>query len=565
MKMKHLLALLAYAFCPCPASFGYTVFSDDFAGAAANTNYWHIPTWLSDGDGTFLGQTQLRCVPAALPAVGNSNMSITAQSHNPTGNSIYGTDLISNAPFHVGGGLTITVKLKVDAVKKGTVFAFFLYAPPANAASTAHDEIDFEFVGNQPNHFNTNLYGNEPLGVGNPQFIPYNAGSSITDYHTYEIRWLPNQVSWSVDGIPVRTVTNESPIPQGPMYIHFNAWVPDATWPDAYSPDISSVESQAENQIWSMSVGSVSVQSDEAQRLTTLEIDPTTAMLGVGAKQSFEASAIDQNNNSIVTPMKLTWNSDHPAIAKIDASGTMTALKAGTTNITASVGAVKSAPAAITVSPVSVTINRIPKPGATGSAVGVVKGLGAAEYKTHNIAVYINVYGGWWTKPTFDSPLTPIGGKGAWSAYITTGGLDSEATEVRAYLVPASFTVPVCAGGNLPDALSAFPYASMLRTAGTPATSVSPVLKSMQMTPHHLSFVAGGTPQQIIGGPLDHKGNPVSAGIAWFSSNPKVAVVDSTGRVTPMAPGKATIRANVIVNPKIKNTVTVTVAVAKSS
>jgi len=62
------------------------------------------------------------------------------------------------------------------------------------------------------------------------------------------------------------------------------------------------------------------------------------------------------------------------------------------------------------------------------------------------VAVYINVSGGWWTKPYFAQPLTSIAPDGTWSCDITTGGNDSSATEIAAYLVPAGYNPPLLSG-----------------------------------------------------------------------------------------------------------------------
>jgi beta-glucanase (GH16 family) len=96
------------------------------------------------------------------------------------------------------------------------------------------------------------------LGTGNVQFVPYASGS-ITDYHTYEIKWLPNQVSWWIDGHLVRTETRH--VPAGPMKFHLNIWVPDPGWPAAYDPALKPATSASSNQVFSMSVDSVHIQA----------------------------------------------------------------------------------------------------------------------------------------------------------------------------------------------------------------------------------------------------------------------------------------------------------------
>jgi parallel beta-helix repeat protein len=229
---------------------------DDFD--TMNTSNWHIPTWQYDGDGTFVGRTQFRCTQnSQLPQVSDSNAIITVESYNPTGFSFYGYDLISNQSFTMGQGLIVTVRAKMNTSQCGIVGGIFLYALKPGS-DTLHDEIDFELISNHPNEVSTNIYGNEPLGTGHP--VSYSDTSfSITDYHTYEIQWLSDQVSWAIDGNIIRTNTVQSPIPTGPMYLHLNMWVPSSEWAEAYCASLQPTSSPSSNQIFSMSVDSVTV------------------------------------------------------------------------------------------------------------------------------------------------------------------------------------------------------------------------------------------------------------------------------------------------------------------
>ena len=243
---------------PSTIALAETLLYDDFSGNVVSSSKWHIPTWVSPTDGTVVGLTQFRLTQdSSLPAADNGNAIIVVESYNPTVSSFYGTDLRSNQSFALGTGIHITVRAKMNTATPGIVGGIFLYALKPGS-TTYHDEIDFELLTNRPNGAQTNIYSNEKLGTGNVQFVPYASGS-ITDYHTYEIKWQPHQVSWLIDGHLVRTDTNY--VPAGPMKFHLNIWVPDPGWPAAYDPNLKPATSASSNQIFSMSVDSVHIQS----------------------------------------------------------------------------------------------------------------------------------------------------------------------------------------------------------------------------------------------------------------------------------------------------------------
>lgn len=65
----------------------------------------------------------------------------------------------------------------------------------------------------------------------------------------------------------------------------------------------------------------------------------------------------------------------------------------------------------------------------TGKACGVVN----LEY---NVVLFIKVGETWWVKPYQNKPYTAIAPDGSWEVDYTTGGIDEEATIMRAYLLP---------------------------------------------------------------------------------------------------------------------------------
>lgn len=254
------IAAVAVAGAMAPAATaGPAVFTDAFEGSALSSARWHIPTWTGPGDGTYVGRTQFRVSQnSPLPPVAAGNVRISVQSFNPTGFSFYGTDLIGNKRFSVGRGLRIAVRAKLGAPPRlGTVAGIFLYSPPATG--TNHDEIDFELLGNHPDRVQTNVYADAPLGAGDPTSTPFATGSA-TDYHLYEIEWLPDRVSWFVDGTLIRTETGQ--VPTGPMDLHLNMWVPDVDWAYAYDAGFQPASVEASNQTFAMSVDSVIITAE---------------------------------------------------------------------------------------------------------------------------------------------------------------------------------------------------------------------------------------------------------------------------------------------------------------
>jgi len=71
-------------------------------------------------------------------------------------------------------------------------------------------------------------------------------------------------------------------------------------------------------------------------------------------------------------------------------------------------------------------------------AVGYARGVSPIKF---GVVVYIKVRGYWWIKPYLNDPITSLVGP-LWFCDITTGGVDEEATIVRAYLWDYSWGEP---------------------------------------------------------------------------------------------------------------------------
>ena len=114
-----------------------------------------------------------------------------------------------------------------------------------------------------------------------------------------------------------------------------------------------------------------------------------------------------------------------------------------------------------------ILITNLPAYGSTSHLAGVALNANPA---TNAVAVCIYVPGyGWVTKPTCAQPLTTIQTNGSWSASITTGGSDVDATRVAALLVSTNYSQSCVLGlANLPTNVYAQAIAKAVVTRPSP-------------------------------------------------------------------------------------------------
>jgi len=248
-------------------AWGATLLDESFAGKPVDPKSWEIPTFKASGDGTFIGRTQFRVTQnSALPKTDAHGAIIAIESFNAKEPSFLGTEMTSRQEFAVAKGLDVTVRAKMNsAAHPGIVGGIFLYALKPGS-DTIHDEIDFELLTNRPNAVQTNIYAHEELGVGHVVFVPYHTGAmaagGMADYHDYEIRWTKKDVTWLIDGRPVRTTTEN--VPTEPMKFYFNIWAPDAHWPGGFNAAIQPVTEAGANSILDyLSVASIKIRTIE--------------------------------------------------------------------------------------------------------------------------------------------------------------------------------------------------------------------------------------------------------------------------------------------------------------
>ena len=383
--------------CLLSAAAPTVVFQDSFNGAdgaSVNSSLWHIPTFVSSKDGTFVPRTQFRVTQHASPPTVNAGaVFLPVDSYNPTGSSFYGTEMRSNRTFKIKtarkDGLILNITAKLDQpIQGGVVGGMFLYGLKPDNVN--HDEVDdVELVSNWlvagSNLAQSNVYSDEPVGAGAPQTSALPNGGTLDGYHKYKVVCTSQAIKWYIDGLLVRTDTTI--IPTGTMEVRLNAWVPDSSWTAAYNGGIVPTSNTNDNQEFGVSVDKVVVK----------RIQPAPPQQPQG----------------------------QPAIH----------------------------------------ISSVPTYGAYGSAAGTITGLSAGDYSQYDVATFIEVNGGWWTKPTFAQPTVPINSDGSWRTNITTGGNDQNATAISVFLVPGALDVPSASGqANLPQSLLIYPSDTVCRS-----------------------------------------------------------------------------------------------------
>ncbi|KAJ4352983.1 transglycosylase [Ascochyta clinopodiicola] len=185
-----------------------------------------------------IAQTYTNCNPtvrtdcppdSALARTVNIDLSSASDSFTPQSNPTYGKDGVSFTISKSGDAPQLTSKWyimfgKVDVVLKaapgaGIVSSFVMQ-------SDTLDEIDWEWLGADPDEVQTNFFGKGQTTSYNRGAFHADTGSQ-SSFKTYTIEWTPEQIVWQIDGVTVRTLepaNAENQYPQTPMQIKFGAW-----------------------------------------------------------------------------------------------------------------------------------------------------------------------------------------------------------------------------------------------------------------------------------------------------------------------------------------------------
>ncbi|KCZ51828.1 family 16 glycosylhydrolase [Hyphomonas pacifica] len=102
----------------------------------------------------------------------------------------------------------------------GLVSAFFTYTGPY--FGDPHDEVDIEFLGKDTTKIHFNYWRNGKRGKFATFDLPFDASEGP---HLYAFEWLPDRITWYVDGVPYyASELNDPFIPKTAGKVHFSHW-----------------------------------------------------------------------------------------------------------------------------------------------------------------------------------------------------------------------------------------------------------------------------------------------------------------------------------------------------
>lgn len=246
--------------------------------------------------------------------------------------------LLSSTHYVWYGKISATMTTSQGA---GVVTAFILM-------SDVKDEIDFEFVGVDLQHAQSNYYFQGITDYENGGNLT--ASNTQSDIHTYTIDWQPDYISWSIDGKVMRTknrndtynsTTQQYHFPQTPARIQLSLWpaglASNGQGTIEWSGGLVNWDSSAmQNGYYYAMIKEVKVEC----------YDPPSGYKNKGSKSYYYDSAygtndtvVTSNNNTILSSFYATgenpsYNPDASSSSTSRATGTSTsAAAASSTNV----------------------------------------------------------------------------------------------------------------------------------------------------------------------------------------------------------------------------------------
>ena len=238
--------------------------------------------------------------------------------------------------------------------------------------------------------------------------------------------------------------------------------------------------------------------------VATVTVSPSVASIFTGATQQFTATLRDAGGN-LLTGRSISWSTVNGSVATVSTSGVVTAIAQGATSMTA-ISEGKSGAATITVLPVPVA-SVVVTPGAASIVAGTTVALTATPKDASGNAL--------------------SGRTVAWTSSSSAIAAVSQSGVVTA-IAPGAVTITAMAEGQ----------------SGQATIAVTPApIATVSVFPGSADMAVGQT-LGLLATPRDANGNPLTnRSVTWATSNAGVATVSTTGVVTSIGGGTATITA----------------------
>jgi len=245
--------------------------------------------------------------------------------------------------------------------------------------------------------------------------------------------------------------------------------------------------------------------------VTTVTVSPASASVAVGATATLQATVKDQNGNSM-TGQTVTWSTNNAAAATVSSTGVVTGVTAGSATITATSSGVAG------TSAITVTAGPPPTPVVTTVTVAPTSASVVAGSTTTLQATVKDQNGNVMTGQTVTWTTNNAAAATVNSSGVVTG------------VAAGSATITATSSGKA-------------GTSSITVTAVPPVVTTVTVAPTSASVVAGAT-TTLVATVKDQNGNVMTGQtVTWTTNNAAAATVNSSGVVTGVAAGSATITA----------------------
>jgi Big-like domain-containing protein len=234
-----------------------------------------------------------------------------------------------------------------------------------------------------------------------------------------------------------------------------------------------------------------------AALLSSIEVTPPAKTIPKGLTQQFTATGVFSDNSTQDLTTQVTWSSSAAAIAAVSNLGVVTASSVGTTTINASLGAVTSPGAPVTVSPAALVSIQVTPP-TPRIANGLTAQFTAIGIYTDNSNMNVTTNVNWHPSNPLVATISNAAGTQGLATSLAVGSTTITASVGAVVSNSATLTV-------------------------TPATLVS-----IAVTPPNPS-VANGLKRQFIatGTYTDHTTQTLTTGVMWGSTTSAVATISN--------------------------------------